>query len=92
MEEKLIQINVGITINVDVNVKNVIYMKKIIFGIQLWKLKYLASIMNDSAIICDEVIEPYNTKPTNFNEKKKNAKLLYFVCIFINHYTIIDSC
>ena len=33
MEENVIQINGGITINVDVSVKNVMYMKKIIFGI-----------------------------------------------------------
>ena len=31
MEENVIQINGGITINVDVNVKNVIYVKKIMF-------------------------------------------------------------
>ena len=35
MEENVIQINGGITINVDVSVKNVIYVKKIIFGILL---------------------------------------------------------
>ena len=35
MEENVIQINGGITINVEVNVKNVIYVKKIIFGILL---------------------------------------------------------
>ena len=46
--------------------------------------KYLASIMDDSAIICDEVIESFDedveaksydeikTIPTNFNEKKTN--------------------
>ena len=38
--------------------------------------KYLASIMDDSAIICDEVIKSYNEKlktiPTNFNERKYN--------------------
>ena len=33
MEENVIQINGGITINVDVNVKNVIYVKKIMFRI-----------------------------------------------------------
>ena len=33
MEENVIQINGGITIYVDVSVKNVMYMKKIIFGI-----------------------------------------------------------
>ena len=35
MEENLIQINGRITINVDVKVKNVMYVKKIIFGILL---------------------------------------------------------
>ena len=33
MEENVIQINGGIKINVDVSVKNVIYVKKIMFGI-----------------------------------------------------------
>ena len=33
MEENVIQINSGITINVDVSEKNIIYVKKIIFGI-----------------------------------------------------------
>ena len=41
--------------------------------------KYLAPIMNDSAINCDEVIEPYKEKtktiPTNFKEKKVITKL-----------------
>ena len=35
MEENVIQINGGITINVDVSVKKVIYVKKIMFGILL---------------------------------------------------------
>ena len=34
-EKNVIQINGGITINVDVSVKNIIYVKKIMFGIQL---------------------------------------------------------
>ena len=33
IKENVIQINGGVTINVDVSVKNVIYVKKIIFGI-----------------------------------------------------------
>ena len=33
MEENLLQINGGITINVDVSIKNIIYVKKIVFGI-----------------------------------------------------------
>ena len=35
MEENVIQINGGIMINVDVSVKNVMYVKKIMFGILL---------------------------------------------------------
>ena len=35
MEKDVIQINGGIMINVDVTVKNVIYVKKIMFGILL---------------------------------------------------------
>ena len=35
MEENEIQINGGITINVNVSIKNVMYVKKIIFGILL---------------------------------------------------------
>ena len=33
MEQNVIQINGGITINVDVSVKNIIYVRKKIFGI-----------------------------------------------------------
>ena len=33
MEENAIQINGGITINVDLSVKSVMYVKKIIFGV-----------------------------------------------------------
>ena len=35
MDENVIQINNGITINVDVSVKNVMYVKKIMLGILL---------------------------------------------------------
>ena len=44
--------------------------------------KYLASIMDDSTIICDEVIkscdEEIKTIPTNFNEKKVTCKTQNF--------------
>ena len=61
--------------------------------------------MNDSAIICDEVIDtdeesndaklsPKDDNETNFNGKSnlQNSKFLYFTCIFINYYSIINSC
>ena len=44
--------------------------------------KYLASIMDDSVIKCDEVIEPNDeeikTIPTNFNEKNITCKTQNF--------------
>ena len=36
--------------------------------------KYLANIMDNSAILCDGVIESYN-EDTNFNEKKATCKM-----------------
>ena len=59
MEENVIQINGGIT--VAVRVKNIMYVEKIIFGIptscSCENRKYWASIMDDSAITGDEIIE-----------------------------------
>ena len=63
--------------------------------------KRLASIIDDSATICDEVVKSYHeeikTIPTNFNEKKVKCKtqnfyiLLFFLItitllIFVNIY------
>ena len=45
--------------------------------------KYLASIMDDSAIICDEIIESYEEE-TNFNEKKQPVKRK--ISIFYLHF------
>ena len=44
MEENVIQINGGITINVDVSANNVIYVKKIIFGILLLVVAKMVNI------------------------------------------------
>ena len=79
MEENVIQIAGGIMINVDVSVKNVMYVKKIAWNPATCNCEngeYLASIMHDSAIACDEIIELCNEETktilTNFNEKKYN--------------------
>ena len=61
MEENVIMINV------DSSVKNIVYVKKIIFGILLHAL---ASIIDDSVITRDEIIEETKPVPINFNEKK----------------------
>ena len=64
MEEIIIQVNGEIVININVwnpatcNCKN---------G------KYLASIIDDSVVRCDEILESYNEE-TNFNERKATCK------------------
>ena len=62
--------------------------------------KYLANITDDLVIMCDEIIdaevksyyEETKTITTNFNEKKVFCRTQNFTYIFINNYSIIDSC
>ena len=103
MGKNIIPINGRIMINVDVSVKNIHVSKKD----YIWNLttcsceewKYFASILDDLAITRVEIIESYEeetkTISTNFNEKKatcKTKKIIYFTYIFINYYSIIESC
>ena len=85
MEENVIQINGGITVNVDVSIKNVMSMEKVIFG-KIENGKYLANIMYESVITCNEVIESFDQKAktvsTNFNEKRAT-------CVILNFYILI---
>ena len=56
MKQNVSQINGGITIIVDASVKNIIDVKKIMFGIVLHvilKMENIASIMD--TIFCDEI-------------------------------------
>ena len=61
VEKSVCEINGRIVINIDASVIIVMYLKKIMFGIQqhvtVKMEKKLASIMDDSAVICNEVIE-----------------------------------
>ena len=55
--------------------------------------KYLASIMDDSAFTCNKTIKSYNKKQILMKKSNlQTATFLYFTCIFINYYSIIDSC
>ena len=84
-------INESKTLNVDVNVKNGMLVKKD----YVWNPatcnfengKYLASIMDDSAIKCDEIIELYNEE-TNFDEKKAGCRTQH-LCILLSFLLII---
>ena len=68
MEEIVIQINGEIIINADVSVKNVIYVKNIMFGIQVQVIMKMENIQQVLWMIQrDEIIE--ETVPTNLNEK-----------------------
>ena len=55
--------------------------------------KYLASIIDDSAIICDEVIESYHeeikTIPSNFDEKNITCTAQNFYILFFFLLTTI---
>ena len=44
MEENVIQVSGGITINVDLSLKNIVYVKKVIFGILLHVNAKMANI------------------------------------------------
>ena len=61
VEKSVCEINGRIVINIDASVIIVMYLKKIMFGIQQHVIvkmeKKLASIMDNSAVICNEVIE-----------------------------------
>ena len=46
--------------------------------------------MDDSLISWYEIIE--ETVPTSFNEKIATCKTLHFIYIFVNYYSIINSC
>ena len=73
MLEKITQIKYGIKLNVYLSAKNIIYVNicENPATCSCKSGKYLESIIDDSVITCDEIIEE-KTKavPVNFNEKK----------------------
>ena len=88
IEEKIIQIKIGITINVNVSVKNVIYVKKIIHLILLYavakivNIYAMANVIGDSVIIRNEIIEETKTVPTNSNEGQVTCKTQNLYILF----------
>ena len=89
--EHVIQIKSGITINVGASVKikkkHSVCKKRLYWspGICCCKnSKYLASIISDSVITCDEIVEETKTVPTSFNEKMEPVKQVncYFASLF----------
>ena len=90
MGGNVIQMNGGIMINYDVREKSIMYLKKSCLDSCYMYLqkngKYLACNMDDSAIICNEVIESSHGKiktiPTNFIKKKATSKTQGFYILF----------
>ena len=76
MEKNVIQINGGITINFDVSIKRHICKKYYIWNpapCSCENEKYLASIMDESEITCDEIID-VNAEANSNNEVKSYEK------------------
>ena len=99
--ENVIQTNGGITINVEVSVKNDMYVEKY----YIWNSatcsckhrKYLVKIMDDTVVTCNEVIESYEEKPRNISRtllkrEQPVKRKICFTYIFINYYISIDIC
>ena len=99
MVENVIQIKNGIMINVNVSVKTNAWHKDFIWNPTTCSSqngKYIANTMDDSVIKYDEIMESCDKETkkflTNFIEEKVSCKTQNFTCIFINYYSIIDSC
>ena len=75
IEEDVIQVDGGITINVNMSIKNVMYVNNPA-TCSLKMKKKLTSIIDDSVITCDEIIDAKETKNLQKNIvcKTKSAK------------------
>ena len=98
--KNLIQINGRDMINVDASIITPCMWRRLhleSFTCSCENGKYLASVMDDSAIMCDESIESYDQETKtiliNFNEKKAicNTQNFYILLAFFYYYSIIDS-
>ena len=97
MEENVFQNNDGKTVNIYVRKKRHVCKKDYIRNHTACICEsgqYLASIMDDSTITCDEIIESYDketkTVSTNFNGKKTTCKTqnFYILLVFLLIITI----
>ena len=86
MEENVLHIKSGITINIGMSIKSIIYVKKdYIWNPATYSCKndkYVAKIIaDDSMIKCDEIVKETKTIPKNFNEKKQPVKQNFFILL-----------
>ena len=71
MVKNVIQINVGIVINVDVGMKNVMYVKKIIFGILLHLFAKMENIQQILLMIQQLRVMKLQTRKVSRSTKKE---------------------
>ena len=84
----------GIIINNDVSAKNIKYVKKIfrvLLDIVAKVGKYLASIIDNSVITCNEIIDMEEIKTILRSKICETKKCLYFTYLVIKYHSIIDS-
>ena len=51
--------------------------------------RYLESIIDDSVVTCDEIIDALRSELINFNDQKATCKMNHS---FINYHIAIDNC
>ena len=87
-------------VDVSANIRKNIFVCEKIY---IWNLstctcengKYLESIIGDSEITCDEIIEatkPFEQKKFDRNRSNKKYKFSCFTHFFINYHAVIDNC
>ena len=57
MVQNMIQIKSEITVNMDVRIENIIYVKKIVFGILLHVVVKMVNIVDDLVVRFDEIVD-----------------------------------
>ena len=80
MKQSVIHINGGITINVSVSVRNIIYVQKKMFGILVHVIVKMENevIDADSKVIPKDDNDETETIPTNLNQRKVTSKMQNF--------------
>ena len=82
IEEKIIQIKIGITINVNVSVKKIIHLILLYAVAKIVNIYAMANVIGDSVIIRNQIIEETKTVPTNSNEGQVTCKTQNLYILF----------
>ena len=108
MDKNVIQINGGIMMKVCVSLKNVMYLKKTIFGILLHVVANMANIQQVLLMIQRlhvMKLQMWTWKLSQLTKEEKHfqqvlmkkynsqdTEVLHFTCLFTNYHCIILSC